>query len=93
MGERTTSLLLDSALDTTWAKTAFYVFHVLPEWLASLILFADNTRKTFGTGPFGDWRIRDETEKQRKKREAKKNQGRLSVEHEEVELQNVSAPR
>ena len=87
MGQRTTSILLDSVLDTTSAKAAFYVFHVLPEWLASLILFANNMRKTFGSGPFGDWRVRDETEKQRKKREAKeakKKQGRLSAEDEEV---------
>ncbi|KJA20614.1 hypothetical protein HYPSUDRAFT_781786 [Hypholoma sublateritium FD-334 SS-4] len=94
---RTTSLLLDSVLDTSSAKAAFYVFHVLPEWLASLILFTDNTRKTFGTGPFGDWRIRDETEKQRKKREAKnakKNQGQLSLlEDEEIECQNIPAAR
>ena len=71
MGQRTTSLAIVGPLDTISAKAAFYIFHVLPEWLATLVLFGDNTRKTFGTGLFGDYRIRDETEGQRQKREMK----------------------
>ncbi|KAF8971132.1 hypothetical protein BDZ97DRAFT_1787886 [Flammula alnicola] len=71
MGHRTVSLTAPSPLDTPGGKAAFYVLHVLPEWLTTLILFGDNMRKTYGTGPFGDYRIRDETEAQRKKREAK----------------------
>ncbi|KAF8152739.1 hypothetical protein BJ912DRAFT_1015368 [Pholiota molesta] len=59
-----------------WQRTislaaGFYIFHVLPEWLVTLILFGDNARKTYGTGLFGDWRIRDESDEQRQKRETK----------------------
>jgi hypothetical protein len=50
----------------------FYIFHVLPEWLAICILFSENIRKTFGTGLFGDWRGKDETETQKTKRLAKR---------------------
>lgn len=66
-----TSLSAPSPLNTPSAKALFYVFHVLPEWLASLILFGDNIRKTFGTGLAGDWRLWDETEKERVKRLAR----------------------
>ncbi|KAF8812921.1 hypothetical protein BYT27DRAFT_7158810 [Phlegmacium glaucopus] len=72
---KTTSLSAPSVLNTPRAKAAFYVFHVLPEWLASLILFGVNIRKTLGTGMWGDWRRKDETEKERamrEKREAKR---------------------
>ena len=93
MGFKTTSLSASSPLNTPLSKAAFYVFHVLPEWLASLILFGYNIRKTFGTGCIGDWRIVDETEKQRvkrlareAKREAKRQEKRMqSVNIEEVE--------
>ena len=50
------------------SKLAFYVFHALPEWLACLILFGNNIRKSFGTGLIGDWRVYDETEKELVKR-------------------------
>jgi hypothetical protein len=75
MGNRTTLLSAPDALNTPRAKAAFYILHVLPEWLASVILFGYNIRKSFGTGLKGDWRSQDETEKQRVKRlekEAKK---------------------
>ncbi len=65
------SLISPSPLDKGTAKAAFYIFHVLPEWIATLLLVGYNTRKTFGTGFIGDWRNKDETEKQRKKREAR----------------------
>ncbi|KAF5328866.1 hypothetical protein D9619_011724 [Psilocybe cf. subviscida] len=68
---RTDSLQVPGPLSTAWAKTAFYVFHIVPEWLFILILFSVNTRRIFGTGPWGDYRGKDETEKQRQKREAK----------------------
>ncbi|KAF9476866.1 hypothetical protein BDN70DRAFT_881858 [Pholiota conissans] len=71
MGQRTTSLEMVGPLDTTGAKAAFYIFHVLPEWLAALVLFGGNTRQTFGAGMFGDYRLRDETEAQKQKRETK----------------------
>ena len=56
------------SLNSAGAKACFYVFHILPEWLGSLILFSTNLRQVFGTGPFGDWRKVDETEEGRKKR-------------------------
>jgi hypothetical protein len=71
MWMKTTSLSAPSPLNTPSLKALFYVFHVLPEWLASLILFGDNIRKTFGTGLAGDWRPWDETEKERVKRLAR----------------------
>ena len=59
---------LASPLNTPPSKAAFYIFHVLPEWLASLIIFGNNIRKTFGTGFVGDRRLWDETEKERDER-------------------------
>jgi len=77
----TTSLSAPSPLNTPRSKAAFYIFHVLPEWLASLIIFGNNIRKTFGTGFLGDKRLWDETEterverlKQEAKREAKRQE-------------------
>ena len=94
MGFKTTSLSAPSPLNTPLSKAAFYVFHVLPEWLASLILFGYNIRKTFGTGLLGDWRLWDETEKERvkrlarvAKREAKRKEKKMQmVDTEEVEM-------
>ncbi|KAF8812916.1 hypothetical protein BYT27DRAFT_6399129 [Phlegmacium glaucopus] len=87
---KTTSLSAPSVLDTPRAKAAFYVFHVLPEWLASLILFGVNIRKTLGTGMWGDWRIKDETEKQRAKREKReakrKNKKMQLIDTEKAEM-------
>lgn len=58
-----------AALNSRGSKACFYIFHILPEWLATAVLFAFNIRRTFATGPFGDWRNADETEKERVKRE------------------------
>jgi hypothetical protein len=72
---KTTSLSAPSPLNTPRSKAAFYIFHVLPEWLAILILFGNNIRKTMGTGLIGDKRLWDETEKEREhrlKQEAKR---------------------
>ncbi|KAF9522656.1 hypothetical protein CPB83DRAFT_864127 [Crepidotus variabilis] len=72
---RVTSLSDPVRTNTSSGKAAFYVFHVLPEWLSSVILFGAQTRKIFGTGPCGDVRSKDETEEQKMKRldkEAKK---------------------
>ena len=71
---RTTLLSEPSPLNTQRSKAAFYIFHVLPEWLAILILLGNNIRKVFGTGFVGDKRPWDETEKEREvrlKQEAK----------------------
>jgi len=68
MPTRISSLTERSRLNTPGGKAAFYIFHVLPEWLATAILFSVNIRKIFGTGLFGDWRRKDETEEEKKKR-------------------------
>ncbi|KAF8812922.1 hypothetical protein BYT27DRAFT_6399199 [Phlegmacium glaucopus] len=78
---KTTSLSAPSVLNTPRAKAAFYVVHVLPEWLASLILFGVNIRKTLGTGMWGDWRGKDETEKQRAKREKREAKRQSKKQH------------
>ena len=58
------------SLSSPTAKALFYVFHMLPEWMASVILLGLNARMIFETGPFGDWRSSDkETEWEKKKRE------------------------
>jgi hypothetical protein len=62
---KTTSLSAPSLLITPHSKDSFYIFHVLPKWLASLILFG-NIRISFGTGLI--WRPWDVTEKERVKR-------------------------
>lgn len=62
-------------LNSSGAKAAFYIFHVLPEWLASVALFSTSIRKAFGTGLVGDYRFKDETPAERQTRlekEAKK---------------------
>jgi hypothetical protein len=65
------SLRGPNPLDSPTAKAMFYIFHILPEWLAVLILFSLNVRKTFGTALCGDWRWRDETPKEKEKRLAR----------------------
>jgi hypothetical protein len=69
---RKTTTALDSmapeSLNTTYSKTLFYVFHAAPEWIICAIVLSVNVRRTFGTGPFGDVRNRDETPEQKEKR-------------------------
>jgi len=72
MHYRIDSLRGPNPLDSSTAKAMFYIFHVLPEWLAALFLFSVNVRKTFGTALFGDWRWRDETPKEKEKRLARR---------------------
>jgi hypothetical protein len=72
MHYRIGSLRGPDPLNSSSAKALFYIFHVLPEWLAICILFSENVRKTFGTGLFGDWRGKDETEAEKTKRLAKR---------------------
>ncbi|KAF8882721.1 hypothetical protein BD779DRAFT_913468 [Infundibulicybe gibba] len=70
-----TTTSLDSrapgALNSPGSKALFYIFHILPEWMAALILFGFNIRQMLGTGKWGDWRWKDETAKEKTKREAK----------------------
>ena len=45
--------------NTPGAKAAFYALHVAPEFVATAILVSLNARRVFGTGPWGDLRVRD----------------------------------
>jgi hypothetical protein len=102
MGFKTTSLAAPSVLNTPRSKAGFYTFHILPEWLASVILFGYNIRETFGTGLIGDWRPWDETEKERvkrlkrkakreAKREAKRQEKKVGIDEVEMKGLVVSA--
>ena len=85
---KTTSLTGSSPLNTPGSKALFYIFHVLPEWLVSLILLGDDTRKTFGTGLIGDWRLWDKTEEERVgKREAKRKAQLVDADEAEMKEQ------
>lgn len=64
------------SLNSRGAKAAFYVLHVLPEWLALAVLFGCNVRRVFGTGVAGDLRTRDDTPKQRERRERREEEAR-----------------
>jgi hypothetical protein len=57
--------------NTPLEKTAFYVFHILPEYFLVCTLLAFNTKEIFNTGLKGDHQWRDETPEEREKREAK----------------------
>jgi len=84
---KTTSLTASSPLNTPGSKALFYIFHVLPEWLATLILLGIDVRETFGTGLFGDWRLWDERKKERVKRLARRKENRMnSTDSEVVEM-------
>lgn len=61
------------------SKAAFYILHILPEWLASCVLAFLNVRQLFGTGFSGDNRWRDETKGEREKRQ-RAGRGKSSVE-------------
>lgn len=71
MRNKTTSLEALMSLNESNAKAAFYIFHMLLEWLSALIFLAADVRKTFCTGPIGDTRMRDMTLKQHDKWAAK----------------------
>ena len=63
------------SLSSPAAKALFYIFHMLPEWTASVILLGLNARVIFETGPFGDWRSSDkETKWEKKKREKRERE-------------------
>ncbi|KAJ6626898.1 hypothetical protein B0H10DRAFT_1997091 [Mycena sp. CBHHK59/15] len=59
------------ALNTRADKAAFYVFHILPEWTVVAMMCIFNVKDTLQTGMMGDARWRDETPKERAKRERK----------------------
>ena len=57
----TTSLFSTApgAQNSSGEKAAFYVLHVAPEFVATAILVSLNAHRVFGTGPWGDLRVRD----------------------------------
>lgn len=59
------------SLNSPADKAFFYIFQVLPEWLSILALFSVNAREIVGSGPWGDWRGKDESEAAKAKRERK----------------------
>lgn len=73
MHNKTISLtsLAPSSLNRSAAKAAFYVFHMLPEWISVALLLGFNIREMFDTGLWGDWRNADETERQKEWRIAR----------------------
>jgi len=89
MFHTTTSLtsLEPGSLNSPGAKAAFYVFHIVPELLTTVLLIVVNVRQTMGTGPFGDYRWRDETAKERARRERK-----AAEKAKKRFQQNISAP-
>lgn len=58
--------------NTPAEKAAFYILHIVPEWISVLVLLLCNLRDVFGTGMFGDYRAKDETEGEKESKEAKK---------------------
>ncbi|EKM74651.1 hypothetical protein AGABI1DRAFT_116792 [Agaricus bisporus var. burnettii JB137-S8] len=70
MGNTTDSLQSTArgSLNSRSDKAVFYILHALPEWLSIALLLAFNTRREFNTGLVGDWRYRDETQQELKKR-------------------------
>lgn len=69
MYHTTTSLISmsPSSLNTVTAKATFYIFHMIPEWMAVALLLGFNVREMFGTGAFGDWRGETPSQKERRK--------------------------
>ncbi|KAF8844738.1 hypothetical protein BDN67DRAFT_962697 [Paxillus ammoniavirescens] len=45
--------------NTPVEKTTFYVFHMLSDWMATMLLLVPNVREMFATGMWGDWRAMD----------------------------------
>jgi hypothetical protein len=71
MSTTTTSLIstASGSQNTPAEKAAFYIFHILPEYISVLILLSCNVRDVFGTGMFGDRRFRDETQREKEIKE------------------------
>jgi len=72
MWNTTTSLTSTApgSQNTPGEKAAFYIFHIVPEWISLLTLLSFNVRDVFGTGMFSD-RARDETEGEKETKKAK----------------------
>ncbi|KAJ7063899.1 hypothetical protein C8F01DRAFT_1274809 [Mycena amicta] len=76
--------LTHAALNTPRDKAAFYILHVLPEWLIAALVSSVNIKELCGTGMWGDLRSRDETPAERERRwekqRAKKAKARVAEE-------------
>jgi hypothetical protein len=85
MYNRTTSLTSTApgSGNTFLEKGAFYIFHMLSDWLAVALLLVPNIRAIFRTGMWGDWRAIDpptqEQERARKRKEAQARRSGLIV--------------
>lgn len=42
------------SLNDPASKTTFYIFHIVPEWICSVVLLGIDVRERFDTGLFGD---------------------------------------
>jgi hypothetical protein len=78
------------SLNRTHSKVLFYLLHAAPEWLISTLVLTVNMRKTFGTGPFGDFRGVDETPAEKEKRLAREAKRAAKKAAESTELQNLT---
>ncbi|KAJ6574653.1 hypothetical protein B0H19DRAFT_1371620 [Mycena capillaripes] len=74
------------ALNTAGDKAAFYVLHLLPEFLVTTMMCAFNVKDICQTGCQGDYRWRDETPKEREKREKKEREKEMK----KAEAKNAS---
>nr|GAT43636.1 predicted protein [Mycena chlorophos] len=63
--------LTHAAHNTASDKAAFYIIHVLPEWLVVVLLSVFNAREICNLGLKGDFRLKDETPEKREMRWAK----------------------
>ncbi|KAF9447952.1 hypothetical protein P691DRAFT_801514 [Macrolepiota fuliginosa MF-IS2] len=89
--QNTTESLQSTAsgsLNSVGDKAAFYIFHILPEWLSSALLFVFNTRRIFSTGFIGDWRLADEGPKEKERRLKKE-----AAHREKLQLRKLEDPQ
>ena len=50
------------------ARVAFYIVHLLPEWLCVFVLLGTNVRARFNTGRWGDYEMTDRSRNKRLER-------------------------
>jgi len=74
-------------LNSPSAKAIFYTFHILPEWLVTVVLLSVNVRKTFGTGAFGDIPWEDAMPFEKEKRLAK--QTAIEERKKRISMENI----
>lgn len=69
-------------------KAAFYIIHILPEWIAVLLFLSFNVRDVFGTGMFARDKWRDESPKEREAREIEEFQQAQRKTEEKIGIQD-----